>query len=837
MASFQNLPGVVVRLLHNPESNYLSSLNSYPMKNAIFSILALLLTTTAFAQVDTRSYLDDPALVPRERVVDFSHLKLEVAFDAPAGKVMGTVTHTFTALRKEVSEIVLDAVRINVKAAKLNGEPVKFVSSDKDLRILPPKTLTWDGTEHVLEITYDATPRKGLYFIGWNDAKNLSRKQLWTQGQGIDNRHWIPMYDLQHEKAVTELLISFDSRYKVLSNGALVKHKANKDGTDLWHYKISHPHASYLIMLGVGEYEIETRKSASGVPIHLWYYPGEEHKIEPTYRYSVEMFDWFEKEIGVPYPWGSYSQIPVQDFMFGAMENTTATLFGDFYYVDERGFADKPYVRVNAHELAHQWFGDMVTARTGTHHWLHESFATHYDLTYQGIAHGTDHYNWVRRKANDDALKASKKDFKPIAHSKAGVVRHYPKGAFVLQMLKYVVGREEFNRAIKHYLEKHAYDVVDSEDLLVAFHESQGVSLDWFWEQWVYRGGEPHYKVGFAEGTNDGQRVGTFNVTQTHETNDVVGLFKMPIWFEVHYTDGSKTAVQTMIEEQHHEVKVQLEEGKTVDFALFDPNNQVMKAVEFDKSPKMWVSQAENAEHMLDRYDALVALRSMAIGKKRTLLTKLFKSETFHLTRAEIVHQVIEDEQSILLLVEAMNSNDPLVNQAVVNHDKPLNSGLINEAGVLLSSEKSYWTVEKALTKLCREFPNHTATWLELTKDEVGFRGRNIRTTWLGLAYASAPNHNYIAELIDYVGGSYDFDTRKNAAKVLQKLNYCNETLVLNLCDAIGSSNSRLSGPCGKVLQHFAYSLQSSDMVRAAVRKFEADGAAEWKMNKIRRYL
>src|SRR5690606_26456473 len=192
------------------------------------------------------------------------------------------------------------------------------------------------------------------------------------------------------------------------------------------------PHATYLIMLGIGEYEIEKRKSKRGIPVNLWYYPEYKERVSTTYKHSTEMMDWFEKEIGVKYPWNTYSQIPVSDYTFGAMENTTATLFGDFYFVDEGADLDRSYLYVNAHELAHQWFGDLVTERTETHHWLQESFATYYGNLYNGVARGKDYYDWSRKTSIDQALEASKKNNYPVGSSVGGTVRHYPKGAVVL---------------------------------------------------------------------------------------------------------------------------------------------------------------------------------------------------------------------------------------------------------------------------------------------------------------------------------------------------------------------------------------------------------------------
>ena len=354
------------------------------MKKLIF-ILTICLLPSAFcllsAQPKTRTYINDPLLAPREHVVDFQHLKLEVSFEPTKNLVKGKVTHTFIPLRQKTDSIVLDGINMDIKEITLKGKPAKFRNDSANVIIYTP-SLAW-GQKDSMTITYECTPRKGLYFIGWNDKTGICRRQIWSQGQGIDNRNWIPMYDEMNDKITTEVFAAFDTAYKVLSNGKMLDKKINKNGTNTWHYKMSHPYSPYLIMLGIGKYEIKETKSASGVPMYLYYYPEWKDRVEPTYKYSENMVDFFEKEIGVNYPWESYSQIPVQDFMYGAMENATATVFGDFFFVDDRAFLERNYVSVNAHELAHQWFGDFVTARSDAHHWLQESFATHYNWLYE----------------------------------------------------------------------------------------------------------------------------------------------------------------------------------------------------------------------------------------------------------------------------------------------------------------------------------------------------------------------------------------------------------------------------------------------------------------------
>jgi aminopeptidase N len=532
----------------------------------LLAFIFLSLNITAQKDFNTRIYLDDPAWTPREHNVDFQHLLLNISFNPEEKKVIGEVTHTFTTLQKQVDTLFLDAPAINILSAELDGEKVNFKIIPEGVVFNFKNPLKWK-TQHNLHIHYEAIPKKGLYFIGWDDPNNISRKQIWTQGQGIDNRYWLPMYDEMNDKITSEVYVTFNSKYKVLSNGVLVQQKINKkSGTTTWHYKMNHPHAPYLIMLGIGEYKIKTITSKSGVKINLWYYPEWENRVEKTYRYSAQMMDFFEKETGVKFPWENYSQIPVQDFMYGAMENTTATLFGDFLFTDDRALLEREYLSVNAHELAHQWFGDFVTVRSDAHHWLQESFATFYNWMIEREFYGQEHYDWNRRNAQWNSLNASKKDDKQVMHSQAGSTRHYPKGAFVLHMLRNVVGHDEYNTAIKHYLQKHAYDNVDTEDLLTAFHETLGNSYDWFFEQWLYHGGEPHYKVHFADIEKNGTKFHQFKVEQIQPTNRLVSLFKMPVTFRIVYKDGTKTDKTVWVENQYQEINIPAQKDKTFRF-------------------------------------------------------------------------------------------------------------------------------------------------------------------------------------------------------------------------------------------------------------------------------
>ncbi len=785
-------------------------------RSELFSLflLACLFTTSLSAQEKIRSYINDPNWDMRDHPLDMLHLRAEVTFDAPNGIVSGIVTERFRPLRSKVDSFYLDGPSIRIREVSLSGKPIRYKQDSLGFWFYPTASLTWDKVDSIT-IKYDATPRRGLYFIGWNDPKNLSRKQIWTQGQGIDNRHWIPMYDEMNDKMTTELIIHFDKAYKVLSNGRLISSKEEKNSMKRWHYKMTKPHAPYLIMLAIGVYDIHETKSASGVPYSQYYYPEWKDRVPYAYKHSEAMMDFFEKEIGVKYPWESYSQIPVQDYMFGAMENTTATVFGDFSFVDERAFVDRSYVSTNAHELAHQWFGDFITARSSRHHWLQESFATYYSMLFEREVNGTDYFDWSRKQWNNQALEASKRDKLPIANSGAGTVRHYPKGAFVLNMLKNVVGgRETYNKVIKYYLNKHPYGNVDSHQLLVAFEEVTGMSLQWFWDQWVYKGGEPFYKVQFHEYTNtNGEAFMEFVINQAHETNLEVGLFEMPITFEVVFTDGTRLNKTVVIDQEHQLVMLPNPEKKKVSYALFDPNSEVLKQVEFKKTFEMLKAQALNATNMIDRYDAVLALRELGPDRKLALFQEIFSKEKFYAVKSEIIGQIVNvnDPVAFRLINEAIGSDHANLRKATlaIRH---IPADLRTSYEKLLK-DQSYDAVANSLDKLCMDFPDMARQYLEITKNVDGTRGSNVKVKWLELSSFFLKDKAAQDELIAMTSGSYEFQSRVNAINALRRLNHLDQALLENLVNAALSANGRLANPAIEALKGYAEASDRKKMI------------------------
>ena len=331
--------------------------------------LFLLISTFTFAQ--------------QTEFVDFKSVLGKITIDPITKIVSGNVTYDFQVL-KPIDTLKIDAQNMMFSDLKLNGKVVDYRNTKQQLQLLFPFK---KGINRLI-FHYSATPTQALYFVGSEPDDNL---QIWTQGQGKYTSNWFPSFDDVKEKMVFNLEVTFDKKYQVVSNGKLMKVNTTEN-LKKWNYRMQKPMSSYLLVLAIGKFDKKIEFSNSGIPLEMYYRPKDAAKFEPTYRYSKPIFDYLESEIGVKYPWEIYRQIPVRDFLYAGMENTSATLFSSNLIVDSIGFEDRNYTNVNAHELAHQWFGDLVTAESSKHHWLQEGFATYYALLAEKKIYGDDYF-------------------------------------------------------------------------------------------------------------------------------------------------------------------------------------------------------------------------------------------------------------------------------------------------------------------------------------------------------------------------------------------------------------------------------------------------------------
>ena len=408
--------------------------------------------------------------------VDFINGSIAIQIDPEKKFIKGTVDYSFEVLNRTDS-VKIDAKKMDIGEILINRRTAEYRYDGEQITIFRKLK---EGKQYELSINYSTSPEKAVYFIGWGDDL-ADNNQVWTQGQGKYSSHWVPSFDSMEEKVVFDLEITFDESYEIAANGRLIGTEI-KDSLKTWKYSMNRPMSSYLLAFAAGLYDKDTLSSSSGIPIILYSYPHAPDRKEPTFRYTADIMDLLEKEIGVAYPWQNYKQIPVRDFLYAGMENTGATIFSDGFYIDSIAFADKNYVNVNAHEMAHQWFGNLVTEESASEHWLHEGFATYYALQAEKEIFGDEYYYW---KLFDTAEALKINEGESLKDPDASSLTFYEKGAWALVALRELVGDQVFKKSIQNFLETYQYKNVKVSDFLQIVQKEAGMELKDYESKWL----------------------------------------------------------------------------------------------------------------------------------------------------------------------------------------------------------------------------------------------------------------------------------------------------------------------------------------------------------------
>ena len=467
----------------------------------------------------------------RDRVVDVRHVRLDVAVDPAQRKIAGTARHTVAAIADGTERLVLDAAELTVTGVTDgDGKPLGFDHVDGALTIRLARRLG-AGQETDVVVAYHGAPRRGLYFIAPDEAYPDKPVQAWTQGQDEDARFWFPCFDYPNEKASVEVVVTSPSKYTTLSNGALVGKTPGPRGTTTWHWKLAIPQVSYLVTLVVGEFD-EVPLGGDGVPLYALVPVGQGKDVPRCLGRTAEMVKVFSERFGVAYPYEKYAQAVVADFIFGGMENTTATTLTEYALYDERAALDYDADDLVAHELAHQWWGDLLTCRDWSHGWLNEGFATWCETVFREHHLGADEATWHALDAWKAYLSEDGGEYRrPIVckdyEEPIDVFdRHlYQKGSWVLRFLRAELGEDGFWASIRHYARTNQGKHVVTDDLRRAVEETTGRNIEGFLDQWVYGAGHPELKASWS--WDETYRVVTVRVEQTQkEDAATAGAFK-----------------------------------------------------------------------------------------------------------------------------------------------------------------------------------------------------------------------------------------------------------------------------------------------------------------------
>ncbi len=603
------------------------------------TLAVLLLSVCARLGFAQEIFSANPRGETRNRTYHVLHYDIAVTLHDRTKSLDGTVTTTLVPLVPGLRTIVFDAGEMNIRRVKDgNGRELKFAATSDELSVDLGRDYPLDQ-KITVSIEYSCTPRRGLTFNNTDHRIGGKRPQIWSQGEDTTNHYWFPCYDYPNDKATCEVTATLDAKYTFLSNGKMVNVTTNnKDRTKTWHWKQDKPISTYLIMIAAGEYTI-LRDRVGKLPLEFYAYPDDTTNARASFSETASMISFFNKTIGVDFPWDKYAQIILQDH-FGGMENVSATTLADGWAVpDKRARIDNPSTSLIAHELAHQWFGDLVTCRNFRDMWLNERFASYYDPLFQRYSEGEDEFRYTMFQDQAAGIRVdSTRGRKPIVSENSYGENVYPRGAAVLHMLRFVLGDQLFQRSIKSYLLRHEYQPVETNDLKMAIEDETGQNLQWFFDEWVYKAGHPVFEVSAA--WNEQAREVLLTVKQTQKMDSLTGVFKMPVDIGITTASGTTThRIGIVSEDSTYALPA---DGKPL-MVIFDEGNRLIKELHFQKSFDEWKYQALHAGDLVDRVLALRALAGRAKeGDVASVLNDRMNKDPFWAVRREAVQQAAE---------------------------------------------------------------------------------------------------------------------------------------------------------------------------------------------------
>lgn len=695
-----------------------------------------------------------------DRVYDIHHTRIELTVDLEEEFVQGRVTHSLSPYSENLSSLSFDCADTQVHRVVLNGKtPIDFDLYDKKLWINLDRSFGFQDTIS-LTIDYRSTPTRGLYFIHSDSIYPEKHNQAWTQGEQNENHHWVPLHDYPNDKATFETILTVKKPYVAVSNGELVSTKDNGK-TRTYHWRENSPMVSYLISFAIGDYK-KIEDSLDGLPVNYWVYP--EHSREDALRSfgkTPEMIDVFGKILDFPYPYEKYDQVILEDFMFGGMENITLTHQTDRTMHPETARPDHTSDGLVAHELAHQWFGNLLTTRNWANIWLNEGITSFTELIWVEAEKGRDEMEYYRYNDLKGMLRAAKYDPRSMVYfnyTDMGSLFNgnvYAKGAIIMNLLRDYLGYEAFYRGLRKYVRDNAYKNVETNDLKKAFEESTGKNLYWFFDQWAYRMGVPELEVSYKYDRRN-KRV-KMKIKQTQNVEET-SLFKLPM--TVLIDDGEIKRHRIFFDKQEDEFTFPCTQPPRM--VILDEGQKTPKILTLKKSQDELVFQLENAPHVLDRVWAAVELGQGRPRKKsEDALLKSMISDPFWGVRKEaaIAYGKLNPKggaEKILDLPEEIDSR--VLRERIKALGKYKKNDFVNNYLVkILKTDERDYVLRDAFNTLVKVDPNTAEGWIDwaLEKDS---HGDGLRRSAISALAEDKSDENFerIQSLAQYGGTTWN---------------------------------------------------------------------------------
>ncbi|MGI8605336.1 MAG: M1 family aminopeptidase [Verrucomicrobiales bacterium] len=605
----------------------------------------------------------------RDRRIDIHHLKLDVTPDFARRTISGTATLIFAPIARPLARLELDAVDLTVETVQAGGTEISDREQTDEKLILTFTPPIVAGKITTLAVRYRAQPERGLYFRTPEMGYKPGDTQVWSQGEAELHRFWFPCYDYPNERFSSEVICHVPDGMDVISNGRLLSQEKDAAGLNAWHWRQDKPHVNYLVALAAGHFHKIVDK-AGDLPLALYVPPSDKNEAPNAFLDTKAILEFFQQEIQVPFPWDKYDQVYCLDFVAGGMENTSCTFLAESLLFSKEHEQLYTLHRLDAHETAHQWFGDLVTCRDWSHLWLNEGFASYYTVLYEEKKNGRDGMLFSLWREAGRVLEAvGKGDAKPIVWrdytDPMGQFdyRAYPKAAWVLHMLRSQLGPDLYRQSIKTYLERHRGGIVTTDDLQDVFEESSGLSFDRFFDQWVYHGGLPDLAVSYSWDAD--AKSAKLSVKQSQKVSEQVPLFSFPLPVSFNLPEGKPAASFTMMvskaeEDFHFALPAQPE------LVRLDPEFTVLAKVSFTPSPEMLKRQL--GADLIGRLLAVQALAEKKDHDSVGLLGKAVSEDGFWGVRIEAIKALrkINNAEARKALLAAAAQPDARVRRELV---------------------------------------------------------------------------------------------------------------------------------------------------------------------------
>lgn len=637
-----------------------------------------------------------------DREIDILHLALDVTPDFEKRTVSVKTVIRFRPIAKPLNELNLNAVDLDFSLVTASEAIQAHRNTDQHLIItfvnpIPPDVEVSVTTHH------SAEPSQGLYFrtpeMGYKDGET----HLFTQGEATEARHWFPCFDAPNELFTSEITCRVPEGMVVLSNGRRMSELKEADtGLVAVRWLQAKPHVNYLISLVAGYFK-KIEDQYRDIPMAFHTLPSAIDQAANSFRNTKDMMAYFEKEIGVPYPWAKYDQVCVNDFVAGGMENTSISTLTDRTLFTEATENLRSSDSLVAHELAHQWFGDLVTCKDWSHLWLNEGFATYYDHLYDGYKNGRDSMLYglhrdasrIIGRSNDTRSIVTRKYDSPDDQFS---YLAYAKGSWILHMLRSQLGEDLFRNCIRTYLQRHAYGNVVTEDLNAIIEELSGRSFDQFFDQWVYHAHHPELEASYS--WNEKSKLAKISIKQVQKLGPEVLLFNIPLTVRFKSQSGI-TDREIRVKEQAEDFYFALKEAPEI--VRVDPDYTLLAKIKFSVPNKMLEAQLGDTSDVIGRLIAVDQLSSKRNASSVALLQSVLNNDAFHGVRMEAARALrsIHSDVALTALLESTDQPDARVRSEVVKAlGKFYREESYDAAGTVLDQEKNPEIMAEAINTL-----------------------------------------------------------------------------------------------------------------------------------------